>query len=178
MIGVRMGNFRPNCSDAGSDILLANLTIHCEAWNCTSPLNFTGIVNITRFIGCTEILQMYHAAWINGTVKIETEEQNGEEQHAPGDGVPGGSRGAGSASQSSPSPTSTPTEVAAAPTPTEAPTPTLASTSAPSAPPPTPTQTPSPTPATVPRVPPLFLMLIIIAVIVIAGVIIIVMRRK
>ena len=169
-----MGNFRPNCSDAGSDILLANLTIHCEAWNCTSPLNFTGIVNITRFIVCTEILQMYHAAWINGTVKIETEEQNGEEQHAPGDGVPGGSRGAGSASQSSPSPT----EVAAAPTPTEAPTPSLASTSAPSAPPLTPTQTPSPTPATVLRVPPLFLMLIIIAVIVIAGVIIIVMRRK
>ena len=69
---IGMGNFRPNCNDAGSDILLANLTIHCEAWGCTSPLNFTGIVNITRFIGCTEYPpQMYHATWINGTVENE-----------------------------------------------------------------------------------------------------------
>ena len=68
---IKIMNARFNCTDNGSDILLANLTIHSEQWNCTSPLNFTGIVNITRFIGCTETLQMYHAAWINGTVENE-----------------------------------------------------------------------------------------------------------
>jgi len=67
---IGMGNFRQNCGDAGSDILLANLTIHCEAWDCKSPLNFTGIVNITRFIGCVPITY-YAAAWINGTVENE-----------------------------------------------------------------------------------------------------------
>jgi len=132
---IEIGAVRFACGDADSDILLANLTIHCEAWCCTSPLNFTGIVNITRFIGCTQDTpRMYHAAWINGTVTIETEEQNGEEQHAPGDGGTDGNKGAGSAYHPSPSPT--PTEVAAAPSPT------LAPTSAPSS---TPAQTPSST---------------------------------
>ena len=68
---IKIMNVRFNCTDNGSDILLANLTIHSEQWSCTSPLDFTGIVNVTRFIGCTEAIQMYHAAWINGTVENE-----------------------------------------------------------------------------------------------------------
>ena len=68
---IKIMNARLNCTDNGSDILLANLTIHSEKWGCTSPLNFTGIVNYTRLIGCTETLQMYHAAWINGTIENE-----------------------------------------------------------------------------------------------------------
>jgi len=69
---IKIMNARFNCTDNGSDILLANLTIHCEAWGCTSPLNFTGIVNVTRYIECTEYPpQMYHAVWINGTVENE-----------------------------------------------------------------------------------------------------------
>ena len=130
---IKIGNVRLNCGDASSDILLANLTIHCEQWGCTSLLNFSGIVNVARFVGCTETLQMYHATWINGTVTIETEEQNGEGRHAH---ISGSGRGA---SQPSPSPTLTPT---ATPTVTE--TPTLALTITPSASP-TPTQTPSST---------------------------------
>ena len=69
---IKIMNARLNCTDNGSDILLANLTIHSEKWSCTSPLNFTGIVNVTRFIECTEYPpQMYHVAWINGTVENE-----------------------------------------------------------------------------------------------------------
>lgn len=132
---IKIGNIRQNCGDVGSDILLANLTIHCEQWGCTSLLNFSGIVNVARFIGCTETLQKYHAAWINGTVTIETGEQNGEEPHAPKNG---NSRGRG-ASQPSPSPTFTPTATS---TPTE--TPTFAPTFTPSASA-TPAQTPSST---------------------------------
>ena len=136
---IAMGNFRPNCGDADSDILLANLTVHCEQRGCTSPLNFTGIVNATKFIRCRQDTpRMYHAAWINGTVTIETGEQNGEEPHAPGDGGPGGSRGAGGASQPSPSPSLTPS---ATPIPTE--TPAFAPTITPSAA--TPAQTPAST---------------------------------
>jgi cell division septation protein DedD len=129
---IKIGNIRQNCGDVGSDILLANLTIHCEQRGCTSLLNFSGIVNVARFIGCTETLQMYHATWINGTVTIETEEQKGS------------SKGRG-ASQPTPSPTPTST---ATPTPTvtATPTPTLAPTFTPSASPtPTPAQTPSST---------------------------------
>ena len=131
--GIEISALRFACGDAGSDILLANLTVHCEQWDCTSPLNFTGIVNAARFIGCTETLQKYHAAWINGTVIIE--EQHGKERHAPKNG---NSRDRG-ASQPSPSPTPT---LTAAPTPTE--TPTLTPTFTPSASA-TPTQTPSST---------------------------------
>ena len=129
---IKIGAFRFACGDADSDILLANLTIHCEQWGCTSPLNFTGIVNDTRSVGCTETNEKYHVAWINGAVTIETEEQNGEERHA---------LGGGGVSQ----PTPSPTLIIATPTPTESPveTPTHAPTFTPSAPA-TPTQIPSP----------------------------------
>ena len=70
---IKIMNARLNCTDNGSDILLANLTIHSEQWGCTSPLNFTGIVDVTQLIGCTEEdpPQWYHATWINGTIENE-----------------------------------------------------------------------------------------------------------
>ena len=67
---IKIMNVRYNCTDNGSDILLANLMIHCEAWGCTSPLNFTGIVNYTRLIGCVPT-SYYAATWINGTIENE-----------------------------------------------------------------------------------------------------------
>ena len=71
---IKIMNARLNCTGNSSDILLANLTIHCEEWGCKSPLNFTGIVNVTQLIGCTEDpSRMYHVAWINGTVETEAE---------------------------------------------------------------------------------------------------------
>ena len=79
---ISMGNFRQICGDEGSDILLANLTIHCEAWDCKSPLNFTGIVDITRFIGCVPITY-YAAAWINGTVENEAEAPSSDPVQVP-----------------------------------------------------------------------------------------------
>ena len=79
---IKLGNARLNCSGAGNDILLANLTIHCEAWDCTSPVNFTGIVNITRFIGCVPITY-YAATWINGTVENEAEAPSSDPVQVP-----------------------------------------------------------------------------------------------
>jgi|GEM_PF-2955746 len=166
--GIEISALRFACGDAGNDILLANLTIQSEKWSCISPLNFTGIVNAARFIGCTESIEMYHAIWINGTVR--TEEQHGEEQHAPG----GVSTGDGRFTPSpSPIPSSSPTAI---PTPTGTATPTLAPNIMP--PPTTPTQTPTPTPTLVPRLPPLFLTLIVVGVIVITGIIIIIVLRS
>ena len=61
---IRMSNMRISCTSENPE-LLATLTIHCEAWDCTSPLNFTG----THFVKCmaTEIT----LDWQNGTVTNE-----------------------------------------------------------------------------------------------------------
>ena len=52
---------------------LANLTIHCEAWDCTSPLNFTGALNEggERFLWCEDTGTYINAIWHNGTVTNE-----------------------------------------------------------------------------------------------------------
>ena len=51
------------------DMHVATLTIHCEAWGCASPLNFSGIDNATRDISC--VGTHFAATWQNGTVTNE-----------------------------------------------------------------------------------------------------------
>ena len=48
------------------EILLANLTVHCEDC-CKSMLSFTGEENVSKFIGCTP--NYVAASWINGSVQ-------------------------------------------------------------------------------------------------------------
>ena len=61
----------PDDSCVSGDMLLATLTIHCEAWECTSPLNFTGTENVSKYIGCAKVPAFYPATWQNGTVTNE-----------------------------------------------------------------------------------------------------------
>jgi hypothetical protein len=64
---VRIGNFRLSCT-TGNPEILATLTIHCEAWDCTSPLNFTAGL-VPSYIKC--IANPCSVDWINGTVTNE-----------------------------------------------------------------------------------------------------------
>lgn len=65
---VTIGDAKATPCVAG-DMLLATLTIYCEAWDCTSPLNFSGIDNATRLISCAGT--NLATTWQNGTVTNE-----------------------------------------------------------------------------------------------------------
>ncbi|MFZ2071432.1 MAG: hypothetical protein WAV32_07555 [Halobacteriota archaeon] len=64
---IRIGNYRLSCS-TGNPELLATLTVHCEAWDCTSPLNLTAGL-VPPYIKCLTI--PCTVVWINGTIKNE-----------------------------------------------------------------------------------------------------------
>ena len=68
------------------DMLLATLTIHCEAWGCISPLDFSGIDNVTRQISCAGT--NLATTWQNGTVTNEPAPSPTAYDGDGGDGAP------------------------------------------------------------------------------------------
>ena len=69
---VTIGDANNTTECVAGDMHLATLTIHCVEWGCTSPLNFSGKDNETRFINCSTTTY-FAATWENGTVTNEPE---------------------------------------------------------------------------------------------------------